>query len=105
MVGYEPERFSVVQLHLRDSDAARENLLAVLASAADAPPPAGALLFSCLGRGQALYGEPGHDSGVFRDVVGDVPLGGLFCNGEIGPVQGQTFLHGYTSVFVTFSPE
>ena len=66
--------------------------------------PHGALLFSCLGRGLHLYGKPDHDSGLFRYCLGDVPLGGFFCNGEIGPVHGTTFLHGYTSAFGLFGP-
>ena len=63
---------------------------------------AGALMFSCLGRGQYLYGQPDHDSTIFRRHVGPVPLGGFFCNGEIGPVGGGTFVHGYTSAFALF---
>jgi len=62
------------------------------------------LLFSCLGRGQHLYGKPNHDSDMFRDQLGDIPLGGFFCNGEIGPVGKTTFLHGYTSSFGIFHP-
>ncbi|TMQ05605.1 MAG: hypothetical protein E6J90_48565, partial [Deltaproteobacteria bacterium] len=62
----------------------------------------GALLFSCLGRGAHLFGEPDHDSRLFRQYVGDVPVGGFFCNGEIVPVGGTTFLHGYTSSFALF---
>jgi small ligand-binding sensory domain FIST len=42
---------------------------------------------------------------MFRDKLGDVPLGGFFCNGEIGPVSGTTFLHGYTSSFGLFRPK
>ena len=57
-----------------------------------------------LGRGVQLYGEPDHDSDAFRCQVGEVPLGGFFCNGEIGAVQGQTYLHGYTSAFAMFRP-
>ena len=37
--------------------------------------------------------------------VGAVPLGGFFCNGEIGPVNGTTYLHGYTSCFGLFRPK
>ena len=66
--------------------------------------PAGALLFSCLGRGAWLYGVPDHDSDAFRRHVGSVPLGGCFCNGEIGPVERRAFLHGYTSAFGLFRP-
>lgn len=66
--------------------------------------PRGGLLFSCVGRGQGLYGEPHHDSTAFHDHVGPAPLGGFFCNGEIGPVQGRTWLHGQASAFALFRP-
>ena len=62
----------------------------------------GALLFSCLGRGQYLYGKPNHDSDMFRAQLGDVPLGGFFCNGEIGPIGNDNFLHGYTASLALF---
>ncbi len=92
----------VVQFHLRDARTSAADLDELLGRYRGRP--AGALLFSCLGRGQHLYGEPDHDSTVFRRHTGDVPLGGFFCNGEIGPVQGTTFLHGYTSSFGLFRP-
>ena len=91
-----------VQFHLRDKHTSADDLRAVLQRAHERPGPEGALLFSCLGRGEHLYGEPDHDSRVFTEVVGDVPLGGFFCNGEIGPVHGTTYLHGYTSSFGLF---
>jgi small ligand-binding sensory domain FIST len=91
----------VVQFHVRDADAARDDLGALLA-ARTAPCPAGALLFSCTGRGEQLFGTSGHDSGCFHDQVGAVPLGGFFCNGEIGPVHGTSYLHAYTSAFGLF---
>ena len=49
-----------------------------------------------------LYGSPDHDTDMFREKVGQMPLTGFFCNGEIGPVGGITFLHGYTSSFGVF---
>jgi small ligand-binding sensory domain FIST len=63
------------------------------------------LLFSCLGRGRGLFGEPDHDSRALARALGPVPLAGFFCNGEIGPVEGRTFLHGYTSAFGIFRPK
>ena len=95
----------LVQFHLRDADTSAQDLTAVLERYAsenrenDIP---GALLFSCLGRGQYLYGRPNHDTEIFKEKLGPVPLGGFFCNGEIGPVGGTTFLHGYTSSFGLF---
>ncbi len=92
----------VVQFHLRDARTSATDLDELLGRYRGRP--AGALLFSCLGRGQHLYGAPDHDTNTFRRHAGDVPLGGFFCNGEIGPVQGTTFLHGYTSAFGLFRP-
>lgn len=63
---------------------------------------AGALMFSCLGRGEGLYGCPNFDSRMFRRFLSNTPIAGFFCNGEIGPVGDSTFLHGYTSVFGIF---
>jgi small ligand-binding sensory domain FIST len=99
------EESSVVQFHLRDARTSGEDLEAHLRRYRDEPrrtPPQGALLFSCLGRGIHLYGSADHDSRAFRNHLGEIPLGGFFCNGEIGPVQDQTFLHGYTSAFGLF---
>ncbi|MFO1518844.1 MAG: FIST N-terminal domain-containing protein [bacterium] len=97
----------VVQFHLRDAQTSAEDLdelLSRFASDLPIPPPQGALLFSCMGRGEALYLQPNHDSKVFARHLGPLPLGGFFCNGEIGPVHGKTFLHGYTSCFGLFRP-
>ena len=96
-----------VRFHLRDATTSGEELDGLLARyAGDRPgaPDWGSLLFSCLGRGEGLYGVPNHDSDLFRRYVGRIPLGGFFCNGEIGPVGGTTFLHGYTSSFGIFRP-
>ena len=97
----------MVQFHLRDADTSAQDLAAVLDRYAGdnrENQVQGALLFSCLGRGQYLYGRANHDTDLFRDKLGAVPLGGFFCNGEIGPVSGTTFLHGYTSSFGIFRP-
>ena len=95
----------LVQFHLRDAETSTQDLTFVLeryaAENRENEVP-GALLFSCLGRGEYLYGRPNHDTDIFRDKLGQVPLGGFFCNGEIGPVGGTTFLHGYTSSFGLF---
>ncbi len=96
---------SVVQFHLRDAATSAHDLERMLRSysashslAADC----GALLFSCQGRGVGLYGQADHDSNAFRRLVSDIPIGGFFCAGEIGPVQNATHLHGYTSAFAVF---
>ena len=92
----------VVQFHIRDAETSADDLDRLLDAHEQGTEPAGSLLFSCLGRGENLYGEPDHDSRAFQRRFGAVPLGGFFCGGEIGPVAGQTHLHGYTSVFAMF---
>lgn len=104
-VGAELQQMQVVQFVLRDARSAAEELARLLdrqRAASAAAPPSGALLFSCLGRGAGLFGAPDHDTGLFEEKLGPAPLGGFFCNGEIGPVGGTTFLHGYTSAFALF---
>ena len=97
----------LVQFHLRDAQTSAEDLTALLTRYSREPKAdgtEGALLFSCQGRGIYLYGRPDHDTELFRSTIGEVPLGGFFCNGEIGPVGGTTYLHGYTSSFGIFRP-
>lgn len=105
-VGARLTEHQVVQFHLRDAHTSAEDLAAVLGEYQRQAPeaPVGGLLFSCMGRGENLYGEPDHDSRVAAEQLGPVPLGGFFCNGELGPVLGRTFLHGYTSAFGLFRP-
>jgi len=96
-----------VQFHLRDAQTSTEDLTQILASyrsGAHHEQVAGALLFSCLGRGEYLYGRSGHDTRLFQEKLGAIPMAGFFCNGEIGPVGGTTYLHGYTSCFALFRP-
>ena len=67
---------------------------------------AGALLFSCNGRGTRMWDAPGHDVGVLQQEVGALPVAGCFCAGEIGPIGGRNFMHGYTAVLGLFrSPD
>lgn len=95
-----------IQFHLRDAKTSADDLELLfetyITSGNLDKKNQGALMFSCLGRGEALYKQPNFDSGLFRDYFPKLSLGGFFCNGEIGPVGGQTFLHGYTSVFALF---
>jgi small ligand-binding sensory domain FIST len=102
-VAAEVREGNVVQFHLRDAQTSADDLESHLRGQAPGSRPAGALLFSCLGRGRYLYGAPDHDIQKFAARYGRVPVGGFFCNGEIGPVHGRTFLHGYTSSFGLFT--
>ena len=94
-----------LQFHLREAEASSQDLEILLQEYQNEnentsqPSPVGALMFTCLGRGTGLYGQPNFDSQLFSRYLHDIPMGGCFCGGEIGPVSGRTFLHGYTSVF------
>lgn len=96
-----------IQFHLRDSKASAEDLEMLLqryqqTSSSEKGTPIGALMFSCTGRGEGLYGETDFDSHLFSRFFPNISLSGFFCAGEIGPVGGSTFLHGFTSVFGIF---
>ena len=105
-VGELVQEGQVVQFFVRDAQAADEDLRMMLEeyidSLDDGDVLASALLFSCLGRGQYLYGAPDHDTNMFTDMVADIPIAGFFSNGEIGPIGDQTFLHGYSASFALF---
>jgi small ligand-binding sensory domain FIST len=94
-----------VQFHVRDAGSASEDLHLLLAAdrSSHTSPPLGALLFSCCGRGRGLFGRPNHDVTVIRERAGDIPLAGFFAQGEIGPVGGGNFLHGYTASVAIFA--
>lgn len=96
-----------IQFQLRDGDTASEDLCELIERQKKAlakHPPQGALLFSCLGRGENLFGKPNHDVSLIHEMLGALPLAGFFCNGEIGPVGDKVFVHGFTSVLGLFEP-
>jgi len=94
-----------VQFQLRDEKTASEDLNLLLAGVKGQHPGVdvnGALLFSCNGRGQRFFGRPNHDVTSLRDRIGEIPVGGFFAAGEIGPVGNMNFLHGYTASIALF---
>jgi small ligand-binding sensory domain FIST len=89
-----------VQFHLRDAETADEDLSMMLdAQRTEPTAAAGALLFSCNGRGTRMFDEPGHDVGAARKAMPTTPVGGFFAAGELGPVGGRNFIHGHTASF------
>jgi small ligand-binding sensory domain FIST len=64
--------------------------------------PEGALLFTCNGRGTSMFSEPSHDARVVAQALRTQALAGFFCGGEIGPVGGKAFLHGFTATLAVF---
>jgi small ligand-binding sensory domain FIST len=104
-VGDEIQVGQTVQFHVRDATSADEDLRRALergTAALGGRRPAGALLFTCNGRGSRMFSEPDHDAGLIATVLGDVPMAGFFCAGELGPVGGQNFLHTFTASIALF---
>ncbi len=103
----EPVRVGqTLRFHVRDAATADQDLQGALERALDGGRrSAGALLFTCNGRGASLFGEPDHDARVAGDVLGAGAVAGFFCAGEIGPVGGRSFVHGYTATLAVFLDE
>jgi small ligand-binding sensory domain FIST len=83
----------------RDAAAARKDLEGILSSLKrDAPHPRGALYYSCVARGEHMFGSRGAELDLVKRTLGEVPLVGFFCNGEIS----RDRLYGYTGVLTVF---
>ncbi|MHC5538931.1 FIST signal transduction protein [Singulisphaera rosea] len=94
-----------VQFHVRDHETASDELRGLLENVANSRGEseiAGALLFTCNGRGTRLFPGLHHDVGLIQDVLGRIPVGGFFAMGELGAVGGQNFVHGFTASIVLF---
>lgn len=94
-----------VQFHVRDASTADDDLRTLLAAGRGDEVLCGALLFTCNGRGTRLFPGPDHDAAAIRDCCGAIPVAGFFAMGEIGPVGGQNFLHGFTASVALFAQE
>ncbi|MFL5893500.1 MAG: FIST N-terminal domain-containing protein [Thermoleophilaceae bacterium] len=93
-----------VRLHVRDAESADEDLRFALGQMASGlrGPAAGALLFTCNGRGSHMFGVAGHDAGALEHEIGPAPAAGFFCAGEIGPVGRRSFIHGFSTSVALF---
>jgi len=91
-----------IRFHVRDAATATEDLGEMLAGVDRSPAPAGALLFSCNGRGTRLFGRPSHDVQAANRAMPRTAIAGFFAAGELGPVAGQNFIHGHTASFALF---
>lgn len=98
VLGAHPRLGQTLQYQLRDAESADADLVEMLGPIArEEAPPEACLLFCCNGRGRSLFGAKNHDAITVADAVGDSPTAGFFCNGEIGPVGGTNYIHGYTA--------
>jgi small ligand-binding sensory domain FIST len=94
-----------VRFQVRDAQAADEDLRELLSGPAVLGGPGlveGALLFSCNGRGANLFADPAHDALAVAEHFAHAPVAGFFAAGEIGPVGGRNYLHGFTASIVAF---
>lgn len=103
-IGDTPTVGTTVQFHVRDAETADAELSKLLTRATERPV-AGALLFTCNGRGTNLFPAPHHDALALADATAEAPAAGFFANGEIGPIGGRNFLHSYTASVVLFRDE
>jgi small ligand-binding sensory domain FIST len=99
-IGALPRVGQTIQFQLRDATSANRDLRTLLAQtkqALGAAQPIAALLCTCNGRGVGMFGMPDHDVSVITSELGNIPMAGLFCNGEIGPLGKRSFLHSFTA--------
>jgi len=100
----EPVRVGqTLRFHVRDARSADEDLRENLSGALAGERAAGALLFTCNGRGTSMFADHDHDARAVGEALhADRALAGFFCGGEIGPVGGKPFLHGFTATLAVF---
>jgi small ligand-binding sensory domain FIST len=84
----------------RDVDAAREDMARMLDSIKSGlfRRPRGAIYHSCVGRGSKLFSLPSEELKMVSESLGEIPLVGFFCSGEIS----HNRLYGYTGVLTLF---
>jgi small ligand-binding sensory domain FIST len=95
-----------IQFHVRDEASADEDLRSSLKDAREMIGDrniAGGLLFTCNGRGSRMFSSPDHDAALLASELGNPPIAGFFCGGELGPVGSKNFLHGFTASMALFS--
>lgn len=106
-IGRPVEPGQIVRVHARDAASADRDLreaLQLRRAALGDDGAAGALVFTCNGRGRSMFDVPDHDAAAILDELGpDVPAAGFFAAGEIGPVGGQSFMHGFTATVAVFA--
>ena len=120
VLGTDPERDGLVvgdlvevgrtvRFQVRDAQAADDDLNALLSGSETLGGGPGlvqgALLFSCNGRGANLFPTADHDARIVSEHFARAPLAGFFAAGEIGPVGGRNYLHGFTASIVAFGAE
>jgi small ligand-binding sensory domain FIST len=94
-----------VCFHIRDPESSRNELRSIADSLRvklSNRECRGILVFSCLGRLADFYGEESVDASIINSIDDAAPLAGIFCSGEIGPVQSASYIHSYTASAALF---
>jgi small ligand-binding sensory domain FIST len=92
-----------VRFQVRDASAAAADLEELFSRfRAEHGPVGGALLFSCNGRGRAMFPSADHDVLAVRAGLSTTGVAGFFAGGEIGPVAGRNHLHSFTASILVF---
>ncbi len=94
------EQGSSVMFCRRDGGTAHDDMVRMLESIRKGlySQPRGGVYYSCLGRGAGLFGPDSEELKMIREALGEFPLVGFFCNGEIS----HNRLYGYTGVLTLF---
>jgi len=90
---------STAQFQVRDATSADQDLRRLISGR----PAQAALVFTCNGRGTHLFPEPHHDAMVVSESLAGAPVAGMFCAGELGPIGGHNFTHGFTASVMLLS--
>lgn len=85
----------------RDRDSAYADLVKMLRKlqkSLSGRTPKGGVYYSCLGRGENLFGNDSQELKTIQTILGEFPLVGFFANGEISHQR----LYGYTGILTLF---
>jgi small ligand-binding sensory domain FIST len=85
----------------RDRDSAYSDLVKMLRKLQQTlagKMPKGGVYYSCLGRGESLFGTDSQELKTIQTILGDFPLVGFFASGEIYHQR----LYGYTGTLTLF---
>ena len=96
-----------VQFQIRDGETADADLKRLLErhTSEHTRLPSASLLFSCNGRGTRMFSSSDHDASLIQQHLGPLPLAGIFAQGELGPVGGKNYIHGFTASVALFEEE
>jgi small ligand-binding sensory domain FIST len=113
VIGADPEQGTVtigdvvevgrtVRFQVRDAASADADLDWLMTRFRGEGATGGALLFSCNGRGRAMFPDADHDVAALRRGLSPEGVAGFFAAGEIGPVAARNHVHAFTASVLAF---